>query len=376
MKSIRYGFLFSVLTSTLAFANGANSSSSASSSTKASNQMSAGYNKSSGIELNNAYDVGISASFLYLQPTQDNMSIGFVAPNVGHVEASGTLRPINFDFDYKPGFKVGVNFDLNHDDWGMLLDYTWFHSKQTTSKSVGGGNYIYPTYGHPLVQGAGMYSPGGQVYNSVKSTWDLKLDFADLSLYRSFFVGKSLVFKTLYGIRGAWIRQIQDTHYMADGSTPPINPSLLNDSDTRDRLKITSWGVGPRAEIDTNWMFWKGLAFFGNMGADLLYTRYNTSSSDTQYLISNGSETGNIVINQNDLQFVRAHADMEFGLTYGVYFCKDRYHFDITAGYGFQVFWDQNMVWTMVTGTDIAKGIMPDGNLYLQGLRITVDFDF
>lgn len=372
MKTVCYGILVTQAFAISSFAKNEDRSNCQ----KIQEPMLSGYNRSAGVELNCMYDVGVSASFLYLQPTQDNMELGFIATPSADLGFIGAMDPIHFNFKYKPGFKVAVNFDLLHDGWGLLADYTWFHSTMTTTACAPSCKYIFPTYGHPLLQGASALVSGAQVYNSVSSTWNLGLDLADLSLYRSFYVGQDLTFKTLYGIRGAWIKQTQDVHYYSNGSVETLNPNILNVSNTQDFLHYTSWGVGPRCEIDTNWLFGQGIAFFGNAGADLLYTQYNLHYQDQSHSIYDGALTGILCVRDKNLQFVRAHTDLEFGLTWGSYFANNKAHVDVTAGYGFQVFWDQNMVRKFMTATCPGVEIVPDGNLYLQGLRVTVDFDF
>lgn len=380
MKTFSYSILSSVCAFTMCFAQSdsdTNDTNAKKNNRKPRQEMQAGYNKSAGIELNdNAWDVGVTGSWLYLQPSQDNMDVGFVATPTDAVELTGPLTPINFDFKYKSGFKVGLNFALGHDDWGMLADYTWFHNTTTTSKTLTDGSVIYPTYGHPLIQGASSLAAGAQAYESASSTWKLKLDFGDLSFYRTFYVGKYLTFKSLGGIRGAWIRQNQSVTYVGNGTAVGLNPNISDTATSYESVKYTSWAVGPRGEVDTVWIFGGGFGFFGNAGADLLYTRYKPRFSEQAYDNVTGDLIGNLSVKDSHIPTVRAHADLEFGLTYGTYFADKRAHLDITAGYGFQVFWDQNMVRKFVTGTDIGVDFIPNGNLYLQGLRLTVNFDF
>jgi hypothetical protein len=78
---------------------------------------------------------------------------------------------------------------------------------------------------------------------------------------------------------------------------------------------------------------------------------------------------------QSDINTLRPHLDLEWGLGWGSYLDCHKWHVDISASYGFQIFWNQNMFrnWTL---TPNLRGYMPDGDLFVHGLTATAKLDF
>ena len=66
--------------------------------------------------------------------------------------------------------------------------------------------------------------------------------------------------------------------------------------------------------------------------------------------------------------------DVELGLGWGSYFDCNNWHVDVTAGYGFQVFFDQNMFRNFNEGHLVQN--LPNGNLNVHGLTATIRLDF
>ena len=121
-------------------------------------------------------------------------------------------------------------------------------------------------------------------------------------------------------------------------------------------------------------MLGKCFRLIGNASADVLYTDYNLRARQQQ--VANSLTTANWVVTEKDVAYLRAHTDLEMGFGWGSYFNNNGWHFDLSATYGFQVFWDQNMQRYFVDDVVAAASILPNGNLYVHGLTITARFDF
>ncbi|MDE3046910.1 MAG: hypothetical protein KGI83_01020, partial [Verrucomicrobiota bacterium] len=83
--------------------------------------------------------------------------------------------------------------------------------------------------------------------------------------------------------------------------------------------------------------------------------------------------------NQTKLGTLRSHMDLELGFGWGMYLDCNNWYIDLAAGYGFQVFYDQNMFRRYVesgTGAASANSLVPGGNLYVHGLTATATLDF
>ncbi len=349
----------------------------------------AGYSYPASIRTRCPYNVYVDASFIFWQPSEDNLELGFTnnnttgfaSPFVANAPVNATSQPM--EFDYKPGFKVGLGGKFNYDDWDLHAEYTWFHNTQDRSVSVPVPNtngQIFATQGIPF---SGVFTTSnvatgvaGNVFNSASGSWRLHMDLVDLDLGRWYYSGRKLTFRPSLGMRGAFIGQHYNVTYT---NTAAFGVGFA------DIQKVTrnthSWAVGPKVELDSNWDLGYGLRLFGNGEFDLLYTRYTTLSFKETHTAVSGSSTtpfvsGTVRVKDQAIGAIRSHFDLEVGFGWGTYFSCNSYYWDLSASYGFQVFFDQNMFRKFSDDISWFTGLEPNGNLYIHGLTVTTRFDF
>jgi hypothetical protein len=80
------------------------------------------------------------------------------------------------------------------------------------------------------------------------------------------------------------------------------------------------------------------------------------------------------VIISDRIRSLRGHLDFEIGWGWGS--CLNDWHVDLSATYGFQVFFDQNMLRHWTSPTNFGVSFAPFGNLYIQGLNESLRLDF
>jgi len=344
-------------------------------------QMMAAYNAPARIDVRGAWDFYATGSFIYWQPTQENMELGIAVPNgtIALVSTTATQNPgsvVNMNFNYKPGFKVGLGMNFDYDNWDGYAEYTWFHGTNSQSSNTQGDTGAIWLFGYsPSVLNSGNF-----VANAVSESWKLKMDFADVQLARSYYVGTKLSFRPFVGARGAWIRQ--RANYAASLNTALAfsqgTGTATSGRSVSSNQNSTSWGVGPSLGLDTNWMLGYGLRIAGKAETDLLYTRYTTRTSELAFTTATGAILGQEQVKQKHVAYLRPHANLEMGFGWGSYFDNNNWHFDLLATYGFQVFWNQNMFrhFTTTPTTSQAISNVPNGDLYVQGLNLTARLDF
>jgi hypothetical protein len=283
------------------------------------------------------------------------------------------------NFTFHPGFKVGVGADLSWDHWSAYAEYTWFHGsigtgvrplpRSTATTGRPNGQYLYSIQGTPGAFDDLFFKNGSQ-------SWTLKMDFLDVSLARDYYMGTKFTIRPFFGARGAWIRQYLTTSYAGS--------SLYTASDGFHNAKVSnqfaSWGVGPRLGLESNWMLGYGARFIGDASVDILYTRYSIHfNQQVAQFAGIGPATNPISSNASvsqEIDLLRTHLDIEMGLGWGMYLWDQSYHIDLSATYGFQVFWDQNMCRNFTDDVMQAKSNIPNGNLYIHGLTANARFDF
>ncbi len=328
------------------------------------NQMMAGYNAPSRIDVRGSWDIFASASFTYWQAIQDNMELGVVAdvvnpefPSNGNIDGS----VVNLNFNYKPGFKVALGMNFDHDNWDSLIEYTWFRGSHKTHTSLdratAPSTVLFPLVGHPSLS----------AYYSGSQKWKIHMDLLDWELARSYYVGTKLSFRPFFAARAAWIRQKLHAEYSPSSGGTLLSMNVTDQSH--------SWAVGPRTGVYTNWMLGEGFRLYGNGAGDILFTQYTKlKSSQVQAIEASANLLRKVA--QRNLNCLRTHLDLELGFGWASYFDNNNWHVDLTAGYGFQVFFDQNMFRHFDDSQSLVSGVSPNGNLYIHGLTASARFDF
>lgn len=346
-------------------------------------QLIPAYNAAARIDVRGCWDLYFGASFIYWQAMQDNMTFAAsVVSNqtdpftltIGDSRNKTTGNMISQEFEYKPGFKVLAGMNLDHDNWDVYAEYTWFKSTTTTSvdaqdiskiellKSTG----IYPCNGNPdLIDQKTAFNSGSQ-------EWKLKFQALDAALARTYYVGKKLTFRSIFGARFAWFTQIKEQSFVNTGNLTNVAAHIGNSTLSQN---YSSWGAGILAGLNTNWIIGEGFRVIGNGSVDMLYTRVQTSNyKDRIYQPTGPGITW--AFPQSRPDFVMPHMDLEFGFGWSSYFDCNNWHVDFLATYGFQTFWNANLFRQFNDDVQTASSIMPNGNLYIHGLTVSARLDF
>ena len=136
-----------------------------------------GYNVPDQIAINDCWSIFAFGEFTYQIPLQENMELGFVNDRRNtSVHQDGAW--INPDFEYKPGFKLGIGVSFDQDHWDLHAEYAWYRGIQDTSRSVDltGSLEIYPL--------APLANIQSTVFGKAKQSWRLEMDILDLTLSR------------------------------------------------------------------------------------------------------------------------------------------------------------------------------------------------
>jgi len=316
-------------------------------------QMAAAYNAPARIDVRGSLGVYTTLSYLYWQPSEDNLELGIVNSSATNdLPINGSVA--NLPFQYKSGAKVELGFFPPLDNWDLDILFTWLSGHIPAQASSVGAGGLLPFWGHP------DNIPDDVL--SGKSRWRLRLSVLDFVLGRSCYVGTNLTFHPYFGLRAAWINQKYNLQYSL--------ASLSYGS----RDTISSVGFGSEAGLDMSWLLGYGIRIIGEIETDLLLTRYNLRIKEE----NSAAPAGPLAVNlsQRHLYCLRPHLDTEVGLGWGTYFCNHNYHLDLSATYGFQIFWDQNMFRNFTSATAVGKSSVANGNLYIQGLTANLRFDF
>lgn len=325
-----------------------------------------GYNASAAYPHQNSWDVFISTDYIYWAWQQDSLMMGQLTPTDIF---SGTTQSIFQNPGYASGFQVGIGFNMpNMDHWNLYANYTWYQNSDKRSINSDEGR-TFQTFTGPLPYINGSYA----------SEIKMHFDAVDLLLQRPFYLGKKLTANISAGLSALWITQKLNTTTRGlsslwivadalDSNSSIENESITIDSSTR--LKQTSWGLGPKFALDTNWLLGSGWKILADLSAGLLYTQYNLNqSSEGTALVNAKSKTALTHAKElHNYSVIRPITTALLGIGWDRELSNDRYHIDISAGYDFNVYWNYNML-------DFVPNKVT-GNMYLQGLNIRARLDF
>jgi hypothetical protein len=314
-------------------------------------KLSCGYNAPAAVAVENAWDYYFTGSFIYWQAEMDGLKLG----NYTYSPTVAAGKVLTSEFDFKPGFKVGLGMNFPNDDWTIYGEYTWIRNKSTTSHDVpssASGTSAFWYYASPAI-----------TFTNVYSSWKHDNNIADLILGRSQYTGKSLTCMPFFGLRGYWMNQHLGITYVSSPTTSYYTAASAD-----------SWAVGARAGIQTNWLIGCDFRLIGNVAGSLAYQKFKTwfgSINSSNVIVSN--------ITEHKYQ-ITPNIEGALGLGWGSYLWKHKLHLDFSALYEFHYFWAQNSMRSLLqeaTGSGGAgSGSIVAGNLMYQGLTVTAKVDF
>lgn len=308
---------------------------------------------SAGPRVIDGYGVFLTGDYIYWTAREDNLEFAVSGANLnnastGSVNVLPTRRGKKVDphFRFHSGFKAGIGFDFGHDKWDMYLNYTWFNSHNNH-------NAISRKAGNPLTNliPIGM-ADSYALLDYARAKWDLNFNVVDGELGRNFYISKFLSLRPFFGLKGTWQRQKYNVLYNFT-STPNLESHNKNNF----------WGVGLRSGVNTAWFLGGTWSIFADMALSALWGVFNVKRTDTD------ESTGTIYYETKEgFHTIKPVFEIAAGLRKEDWFCKDRFHLSVQAGWEQQIWFSQNQFDFYTSSRD--------GDLNLQGFTAKVRFDF
>lgn len=254
-------------------------------------------------------------------------------------------------FDWAPGFRVGLGYNMHHDQWDTQLAYTWF---QAQAKGHGKG----PITSGFLAARLSLLEP----FEEGKMKCNLHYNMFDWDLGRRFLVSKALSLRPFIGAKAGWIDQkLHATWRTPDFILPGILYSAIEDVQNKFR------GGGPMGGLNGKWILGKinrhVFSLNSNFTTAFLWGHWTLRDDFTDSLHTQTS----IPMKSRNFGAMMLQALMGFGWDFN--FDKNRSHFALKIAYEFQDWLNHFQVFTNDSGTD-------NFDLMLQGLTVDLHFDF
>lgn len=329
------------------------------------------FNAPASIEVECGWDLFARSSAIYWRVSQDYMDSGRSAQfGAGGATPGTKAKSLYPDFDYQPGFKVGMGTESLFDHWSLLLEYTWLHQKTSNStgpvpSSVTSGQKIWIpndwfntlSTSQPVAQAA-----------QIKNHWKMHLDQLDLLLTYPFYESPSAVVYHYGGFRSLWIDQTYTIEAILAQHLGAPPATSVNSSHC--------WSIGPMVGIAAHSLFKWGLRVEGVTKLALLYTRFTELSHHENDQGFGGAAA--IAGSMAPYSCIRPVSEFGLGVGWGSYFNQARYHIDLAARYDFNILWSQNMLRQTVgsLGDRFVGYANAAGHLYLHGLTVDACLNF
>jgi len=311
----------------------------------------AGYGQYGGIDLDTCVDIFVTGDFIYWSP-----NIRFRG-DIYKFKNNATNEILIFDEvgGYKPGFKVAAGVTLpNFDNLTFKAQYTRYHHAFTHTFNTSGIETVSP-FSIPLL---------ALPFSSIRSTKTFHYDDLRLIVQRANYLSPCLIMEPYFGLRG-FIHEIKINQALA--LLPPfIVPGgpVQNFQEAKYRTWCVDLCLGGYGYLLLGWGF--RLVFEGEVGAG-----YFRATSNHSTVVNNSNvNLGATVIKQTYFKhpwWIAATGTAGGGLSWGSYFCCQKYHFDLTVLYELETFWgpfqSENTIFFL------------EGTQY-RGLTVQAQFDF
>ena len=295
----------------------------------------------------------ISADFLAWFVSEESSAVWADVLEVG--DNTSSFGAPDFDFSWDFGFRVGVGYNLKHDQWDTQLCWTWFRTEAHHSAEVSIANGTI----HPEFFAADL---SDNLAQRAKIHWALLFNMFDWELGRSYWVSKGLSLRPFIGLKGGWIHQPIHLHY-----DHLIIQNVLTTNSSREQAKNNFWGVGPLGGLNTKWKlrnFGRHYpSFFGDFSAATLWGTWECSD------VYKNTTDAKVIVNMKKLRLGALMFRGFMGIGWDVDFNKDRSHFSTQLGYEMQL-------WTNQLRLPTSQLVPLHGDLTLQGVTFNCRFDF
>jgi hypothetical protein len=289
-----------------------------------------------------------------------------VAPGIRTPGPNAKIK--NFATEWNWGYRVGIGYNFNHDQWDLYFNWTHYQQETTSHANLKNSEQqFFATWLQPS-EGSTFFSFFPQ---HAKGQWKLHYNTIDMEFGRAFGLGRHLIFHPHLGLRGAVIDQ--DFHITYKNLLPVRN--TLRYPKAKVDLDNDFWGVGLRGGVKSRWMFSRDWGLFGNFAGSLLWGRIENKTKQNQI----GGD-GIWVDEKHDRHTVKGNLEIALGLSWDYYFSTqhhaNRYHLGLTLGWEQLIWFHQNEVDHFPTHIITTHSSKEHGNLGLSGVTLGARFDF
>ena len=296
-------------------------------------------------------DLWAQAEVLYMRATEDGLAYS-IKNRSPLPTVNGTVKNVGYDWNW--GCRAGIGYNLPHDGWDVLLNWTWLHSNESKTEGSRESQSVLQTETAPNFADVTATSAKGRA--------ELRTAFLDFEMGREFFVSKWLTLRPFAGIRATWLHRIFKYEYNVPGG-------IENEGRNHNRFR----GAGLRGGLDTQWGLGSGWSIIADMAFALIYGKQKLYSHQEREV---GVTETDIQHVRNSWTIVRPMMDLGAGLRWDHLFDCDAYRIRIQLGWEQTTMFGFNKDMNFVNANAPGKFSFNQGDLSWSGLSLQFRFDF
>jgi hypothetical protein len=324
---------------------------------------------------NGEFVVYTSADFLYWKAFSDGLNYAVTIESARFNPGSRLVRT-GFDtkqakFPWEPAFRVAAGFSQS--SWDTSLLWTFYRSKDTrleTAETLGTGT-VGPQRKEVIRQWV-VVNVRNKTADYLQAEYKIRLNTIDWEIGRSVSY-HGFVFRPLMGVRGAFLDQKMKIFAQAPNATGEGQYRFSNV-----KLENDFRGVGVRGGANSRYAFNEIFSFYLNGSASLLLGRFQLTQRE---IFTPGGFPTFTFIDSTSIQSkttVKPVFQIATGANVGYTFHRMQARIEVTAGYEFQAWLDQNQLVRVInnanTNTDSAEMEHSPGDVGFHGLIIQTAF--
>jgi hypothetical protein len=292
------------------------------------------------------------------------------------INKSRTRKP---DFKYDPGFRIGISNNCLCSCWDFAVNWTSFHTKATVNGATDVTNGITFISDWERIVGVNPLIS--------EARYTLNLDLVDLEFGRKFYTSSCFVLRPQFGLRFARINQ--NYRVESEINSNPLSLLLTLESDVKSRSNFLA--VGPRVGLDIDIDVGCGLSLFGQAAGSLVFGKFDNHAREIlRNYINFGSAIGKFTYEEQSSaqRSSRAITDIALGLRWDRCFtwCGRCHPVSLAFAWEHHAFYGLNafdfaargvaLTGDITSVTPVQGGARKHGNLYTQGLTVSLAFGF
>lgn len=271
------------------------------------------------------------------------------------------FRDVRFSWD--PGFRVGLDYGMRHDQWDTKTYYTWFRTQGTDHVSSIPGSVFSAYIGNFYVDNPDGTGISGIAYEHANIKWTIAFNIFDWELGRAFKISQGLSLRPFMGVKGGWIYQSVNTKWQNPDLSLPKYAGAEPFTNATENLKNDFWGLGPSAGLNTKWHLHKSFSLLGDFSGAIMYGHWTFAD-----LYTNDIEQA-VSIQLSPINSGATMVRTFLGFGWDLDLSQNRYQFSTKLGYEMQFWLNQLLFYTFDTGK-------LNNELTLQGGTLEFCFDF